>query len=310
MTVLNRPRLVAIGECMIELAPRDAAAALLGDLTLAHGGDTYNTAVYLSRLGVNCQYATALGDDPLSAGIIAGCEAEGLDTTLITRVAGRMPGLYMIQRDAKGERSFLYWRDRAPARELFDDPSPRLLAGLRSAQWLYFSGITLSLYRASGRARLADIVREARQNGAKVAFDGNFRPRGWTTIDDARAAFRQFLPLVHTALPTLDDEQMLFGDSDAEACATRHLEAGVVEVVVKQGAVGCLIATATERVFVQSVAGITPLDTTAAGDSFNAGYLAARLKGAGVVEAAQAGHTLAAKVIQHPGAIMARADMA
>jgi 2-dehydro-3-deoxygluconokinase len=302
-------KVAAIGECMIELAPSDAAAAARGEYTLRQGGDTFNTAVYMSRLGVVCEYVTALGDDPLSQGIVDHCRAENIGTDLIARVPGRMPGLYMIQRDAKGERSFLYWRDRAPAREVFNDPSPALVTGLLGMDWLYFSGITLSLYGVAGRERFAALLKEVRAKGVKIAFDGNYRPRGWPVTAEAHAAFAQFLPLVDIALPTLDDEQMLFRDSDADACATRLLAAGVGEVVVKQGPVGCLITTAVERVFVPSEPGVTPLDTTAAGDSFNAGYLAARLKGAGVEEAARAGHTLAARVICHPGAIIPREAM-
>lgn len=289
----------AIGECMVELS-----SANQGLYSLAHGGDTFNTAVYLSRLGVDTDYVSALGDDPLSDMILEGCRSEKVGTRFVARVPGRMPGLYMIRRDAAGERTFLYWRDRAPAREVFDNPEPAFLAALETADWLYFSGITLSLYPAAGRERLHALLKSARARGNKVAFDGNYRPRGWADAGAARAAFAAILPLLDVALPTLEDEQALFGDVDAEACANRLLAAGVGEVVVKQGPSGCLVATPAERVFVPSLPGIKPIDTTAAGDSFNAGYLAARFRGASLTAAAEAGHRLAATVICHVGAII------
>ena len=89
---------------------------------MACGGDTFNTAVYMARAGIDVAYATALGDDPYSDGIVSMAAAEGIGTDLILRVPGRLPGLYMIETDPKGERRFRYWRDEAPARELFELP--------------------------------------------------------------------------------------------------------------------------------------------------------------------------------------------
>ena len=91
-----------------------------GRFGMACGGDTFNTAVYLARAGIDVAYATALGDDPYSDGIVSMASAEGIKTDLMLRVPGRLPGLYMIETDNKGERRFRYWRGEAPARELFE----------------------------------------------------------------------------------------------------------------------------------------------------------------------------------------------
>lgn len=297
-------RVVSIGECMVELS-----SAGQGLFSRAFGGDTLNTAVYLARLGVETTYATALGDDHLSDEMVEGWQAEGIDTGAVLRVAGRVPGLYMIERDASGERSFLYWRDRAPARELFALADEAYLAGLETFDWIYFSGISLSLYGDAGRARLKQTLARARRRGAKVAFDGNYRPRGWADAAAARAAFTDILTEVDLALPTLDDEVMLFGDADAAACARRIMAGGVGEVVVKEGARGCTIFGGAAPVAVAPQRTVQPVDTTAAGDSFNAGYLAARLQGADAAAAALAGHRLAGTVILWPGAIIARDAM-
>ena len=87
----QKTRVVAIGEVMIEMT-RGAD----GRFSTACGGDTFNTAVYLARAGVDVAYATALGDDPYSDGIISMASAEGINTDLMLRVPGRLPGLYMI----------------------------------------------------------------------------------------------------------------------------------------------------------------------------------------------------------------------
>src|SRR5215467_12209996 len=108
-------RIVCVGEVMVELAH-----GADGRYGLAYGGDTFNTAVYLARAGVPVAYATALGDDPYSDGAAALAAAEGVSCDLVQRVPGRTMGLYLIETDPSGERRFTYWRDRAPARELFE----------------------------------------------------------------------------------------------------------------------------------------------------------------------------------------------
>jgi 2-dehydro-3-deoxygluconokinase len=297
-------KVASIGECMIEFS-----AAGGGLFARGFGGDTLNTALYLSRLGIETSYVTALGDDDLSEAMLAAWRAEGIATGEVMRFPGRVPGLYMIQRDGRGERSFLYWRDRAPAREFFDRADEAALERLSRFDLLYFSGISLSLYGDAGRARLRELLAAARRNGGKIAFDGNYRPRGWSDLATARRAFGEILPLIDLALPTLEDEQALFGDADAGACIARLRAAGIKEIVVKRGGLGCLIFVDGACVEVPPAKLVQPVDTTAAGDSFNAGYLAARLRGASAVEAARAGHRLAGVVIMSPGAIIPREAM-
>jgi len=297
-------KVACIGECMVEFAQADGGLFRRG-----FGGDTLNTALYLSRLGIDTSYVTALGDDPLSQAMLAAWHAEGIATDDVLRLQGRVPGLYMIERDAKGERSFLYWRDRAPARELLDRADDAALERLAGFDWLYFSGISLSLYGDTGRAKLRELLAAARKRGGRVGFDGNYRPRGWPDAESAQRAFSDILPLVDMALPTLEDEQMLFGDTDVDACLGRLKAAGVGEVVIKRGAQGCLIAADGETFDVPSPRTLQPVDTTAAGDSFNAGYLAARIKGAAPRAAGAAGHRLAGAVIMAPGAVIPREAM-
>ncbi len=297
-------KVASIGECMIEFS-----AAGGGLFARGFGGDTLNTAVYLSRLGIDTAYVTALGDDALSEAMLAAWQAEGIDTREVLRVPGRVPGLYLIERDARGERSFLYWRDRAPAREFFDRADDAALERLAGFDWLYLSGISLSLYGEAGRARLRELLVTLRRRGGRLAFDGNYRPRGWSDAESARRAFNAILPLVDLALPTFEDEQALFGDVDGAACLARLKTHGISEIVVKRGPLGCLIEASGGRSDVPPPHVVRPIDTTAAGDSFNAAYLAARISGAAPEQAAQAGHRLASVVIMSPGAVIAREAM-
>jgi 2-dehydro-3-deoxygluconokinase len=296
--------IVSIGECMVELSRRrDGAYAL------AYGGDTFNTAVYLARAGAPVAYATALGDDVYSGAIRALAESESVATGHIRMRAGRTVGLYIIETTPAGERSFTYWRDTSPAREVFDaDDAPATLAAIGSAALVYLSGITLSLYSDAALDRLAAALTAARLTGTRVAVDTNFRPRGWRNDRSrARAVITRFLSLADLALPTFDDERDLFGDAAPEATIERLRALGVGECVVKLGAAGALVAAHGQApLLVPPPEAITPVDTTAAGDSFNAGYLARRRVAIAPGEAALCGHRLAGIVIQHPGAIVPR----
>jgi 2-dehydro-3-deoxygluconokinase len=298
--------IIAIGECMVELARGDD-----GRFSLNYGGDTFNTSVYLARAGQHVRYATLLGDDPFSNGIRTIAAEEGIDASLAGTIAGRMPGLYLIETTSKGERSFYYWRDRAPARELFTQPHGRIVSEtMMTARSIYFSGITLSLYDAAGLDAFAAALHAARANGATIVMDGNFRPRGWPDIGHARTIFARFWSLSDIALPTFDDEQALWSDTAPTATVERLAALGVAEIAVKCGPEGALSHAHAHSTHVPCPAAINPIDTTAAGDSFNAAYLAARNTGASPADAVLSGHKLAAIVIQHRGAIVPKSATA
>jgi 2-dehydro-3-deoxygluconokinase len=297
-------RIASIGECMIELRHRSAA-----ELDLAYGGDTLNTAVYLARLtsgrGVQVDYVTALGDDAYSDAMLRVWRAEGIGTDLVARLPGRLPGLYTIRTDAEGERSFTYWRSASAARHMLrGERAEQVATALEGYDLLYLSGITLSILDPPQREALVAIADRVRERGGRVAFDGNYRPVGWPDPETARAAFDEMLERVDIALPTLDDEQALFPVADAMDCADRLHRRGIAEVAIKLGKAGCFLSSAEFTGEIPAEPAEAVVDSTAAGDSFNAGYLAARLFGADPQGAGRLGNRLAARVIAHPGAII------
>lgn len=273
--------------------------------SMSFGGDTLNTAVYLSRLGVQVDYLTALGSDAMSDWMIAQWVNEGVGCDFVERFSGASPGLYMIQVDEHGERTFLYWRDSSPVRQLLSSTkgAGQLFERLPSYDFFYLSGITLSLCSPEVRQLLYRTIKEFRRDGGQLIFDDNYRPGLWQDRDKALADYEAIYRLTDIALPTLDDELALFQDKDELAVLARLKECGVSEIVMKKGGEGCQVLSGSinELVPAQSVVAV---DTTAAGDSFNAGYLAARLGGSSPQDAAKAAHGLASVVVQHKGAII------
>jgi 2-dehydro-3-deoxygluconokinase len=295
-------RVASIGECMIELSQAGA-----GLLSRSFGGDTLNTAVYLARLGIAVDYFTTLGDDPWSDEMLAAWGAEGVGTGRVVRLPGRLPGLYIISTDAAGQRRFHYWRDSAPARQLLDLPqTPAIAASLVDYDAIYLSGVSLSLYGEGGRERLFAALDGARARGRRIVFDTNFRPRGWPDPAVAKAAFRAALSRADMVLASTEDLDLLFGESGMAELPTAKPG---VEVVLKlaEPAVHIFHAGSEQEVAAEPVDGV--VDTTAAGDSFAAAYLAMRLRGEVPSAAARAGHRLAGAVVRHRGAIIPRSAM-
>lgn len=297
----TRRRIVAIGECMVELS-----AAPGGLLRKGFAGDTFNTAWYLRRQlppdAWDVAYLSAAGEDPTSAEMLAFMTGGGIDTSLVRRIPGRMPGLYLIHLDG-AERSFSYWRDASAARALAADAA-HLAQAFASGDAFYFSGITLAILPAADRERLLGFLSEARRGGRTVAFDPNIRPRLWPDKAEMRAAIEAGASVSTLCLPSHPDERDAFGDASPAASAERYLRLGAAEVVVKDGPLPALVATARGSDSVTPPPVDDPVDTTGAGDSFGAAYLAARLGGAEPRDAARLGHALAGAVVRHHGALL------
>lgn len=298
-----------IGEAMLELSHQTSTS-----LSLSFAGDTLNFAIYLRRLLRNqafaIHYVTALGQDVYSDQMLCDWQTEGLKTDLIRRIENKLPGLYLIRTDNKGERTFYFYRSNSAARDLFKgDNQTDLSKQLIKMDYLYFSGISLAILDEASREYLENILQKAKQKGSKIIFDINYRPSLWINSDSARKAIQPFLKYVDIALPTFIDDQLVFGDATPEACVQRLFENGVTEIVVKCGAEPALVATVNHQQRVPTCLVDKVIDTTAAGDSFNSAYLAARLLGFDPIKASLYGHELAAKVITQAGAIIPRIIM-
>ena len=300
-------QIAAIGEVMVELAPHSTEETIGREiLSLGFAGDTFNTSVYLSRTGTTTDYVTLLGDDPYSRQILDLAEREKIGTHMTTTMAGRLPGMYLIRNSEDGEREFYYWRKEARARELFTDKAltKQLVRQLMDSEYIYFSGITLAIISDKSRDAMMRFIKDYRQNGGTVCFDINYRPRLWDAQVIAQQEIKKVMPHVDIALLTLDDEEMLWGNGEVDAAIERYKNDYIGELILKRGAdeVICVVEDEKIHVPVPKVEGV--VDTTGAGDSFNAGYLSARIQGKSPEEAAKHGIHVASIVIRNRGAIV------
>jgi 2-dehydro-3-deoxygluconokinase len=302
-------KITVLGECMVELSPEGEGLHRMG-----FAGDTFNTAVYMARLGDAVAYCTALGKgDPFSEGALAAMRREGLDTSLVREAENRLPGLYAIVLDDSGERKFHYWRERAPIRDLFSQhTADQLIAAAKASDLVYLSGVTLAVIGDIGRARLKDILAYVHSLGVAVALDFNYRPALWASPEAAREALDGVVPSCRYVSLSSEDSRPLYG-REAEELAAEWAAAGG-EVVARDESHAVNVHTPANssqggRIATPAPTRVKALDTTGAGDSFNAAYLSSRLAGLPVETAVARGHDLAAAVVTRKGAIIPTTSM-
>lgn len=300
-------KLAIIGECMIELSRNRNASEKL--YNLQYGGDTLNVALYFARLGGSVDYVTVIGDDPFSAAMYDDWILENIGVELVQKLPNRQSGLYMVETDEDGERSFYYWRDSSPIRDLFRLQNHKnMLGNLKTYKCIYFSGITLSLFDHHSLDIFYDFLKEYKDEGGLIAFDLNYRPAGWKNHQTASDVFNRFIPLIDIVLTGKDDEIALTGAKSTHEIIDHYLQHDAREIIVKCGRDGCVIYDddGTKTIPVNIIE--KPLDTTAAGDAFNGAYLAARFSGSKIEDAVLYAQKCAALVIQYPGAIVPRGN--
>lgn len=280
-----------------------------GTMVQRYGGDTLNTATYLSRVSslekIQVHYVTALGEDKLSQAMKSYWQQDDIQTNWVLSDAQHQPGLYLIQLDSQGERTFLYWRNQSAAHYMIQHPKfPNVIQQLKQVDMLYLSGISLAILPSEDRHKLIEYVQELASQGVEIAFDSNYRPNLWQSAEQARSIYEKLLPLVKVALVTFDDEQLLWGDQNEQETITRLHKIGIPTIVVKCGSQGALLSTQQNQQWVNTTPIENIVDTTSAGDAFNAGFLNGYLQGKSLDECCQQGNQLAGIVIQHRGAII------
>lgn len=301
-------RIACIGECMVEISGVKAGQK---ECAIGFAGDTFNTAVYLKRCvgeAIDVSYVTAIGSDSISDQMLACFEDHQLATNLVSRHATKTPGLYMITTDDDGERHFTYWRDQAAARTMFDGWTGADFDVLNQYDLVYLSAITLAILPEEARKQLGRWIDGYRRQGGLFAFDSNYRPRLWPDQATAQQATMSMWERCDIALPSADDEMALFDETEAAEVKVRLESAGVKSGALKNGASGPLLFGNAPKDG-NYLAAENVVDTTAAGDSFNAGFIASIARGKSTEEAAMAGHQLASRVIGVPGAIIPATDM-
>lgn len=292
---------------MIELmtASQESSA---NTLKQSFAGDVFNTAVYLKRTfsDVNVHLVTAVGKDNFSQNMIEYFKKEHIGTDFVFQSDTKIPGLYSIQVDEVGERSFTYWRSDSAARQVMQHIDENAINTLSQGDMFFFSGISLAVIEPNARADFWVMVEKMKAAGVKIVFDPNYRARMWDNPAQAKEQFEKAFSLSNIALPGVDDFQQLYDLSTSEEvyefCKPYQFE----ELIIKNGEAGIFCYTPDESFKFDITPVKNVVDTTSAGDSFNGVYLGARTKNLTISEAIGLASKAAGFVIQHKGAIVER----
>ena len=293
-------KIVLMGECMLEL--RQAKGDVMNR---SFAGDTFNTAVYMKRTFAqqDIAFMTAVGQDSISQQMVSACSSENLNNQHVFAQSERNPGIYLVQTDEQGERSFLYWRDSSAAKQVMQYVDQQAIAELCKADLFFFSGISIAILEPQDRDAFWAMLAQLKQAGVKIGFDPNYRPRLWNSADEAKTEFAKAYAASDIMLPGVDDFKQLYAIDSLDDILTFCQPFNIQELVLKNGpeSVYCQLDGKLTHVAITPVTNV--LDTTSAGDSFNGVYLGARLAGHSVTSAVNLASVAAGIVIQHPGAI-------
>lgn len=289
-----------MGECMVELRAMSAAT-----LHQSFAGDVYNSAVYLKRCfpEVGTSVITALGQDTLSKKMRERFESEQLDTQFVFSHESKVPGMYYIETDEHGERSFIYWRSDSAAKKTVEFLTPDCVSQLRQGDMFFFSGISLAIIDKTSRDQFWDVLKQLKDAGVKIVFDPNYRPRLWESVEDTKAQYHLAFSIADVTLPGVEDLTTLYNVHSVEAVIEYLKPYQINEIVVKNGPESVITQLDNTLQSHTIIPVTTVIDTTSAGDAFNGVYLGARLSGKPIADAVQLGAKAAGAVIQQPGAI-------
>jgi 2-dehydro-3-deoxygluconokinase len=286
--------LLGLGECMVEFSRLPS-----GTWRQGFAGDVMNTMTAATRLGLRAGFITTVGNDPFTEPMIAEWRAEGIDIKDVGRDESRPNGAYFIQTDAAGERTFSYLRSGSAATTTLERMSAAaLIRSIKRTRIFYFSGISLAVM---GRV---DSLRAAlRKRGkTRVAFDPNWRPALWPDRKTFARTVLRVLPLVDVFFPSLEDCEVLFPKRPVQDVIAELSRLGIT-TIVKGGTGGAWFMDSDNVVHLPAVV-MTAVDTTGAGDAFNAGVLAAMEGEMAVIDAVDLGQRVAAIVVSERGAIV------
>ena len=256
------PAVTALGEVLIDFT--DAGTSANGQKLFERnpGGAPANVLVALKRLGHDVAFIGKVGDDMHGRFLRKTLEDIGVDVRGLIADPEVFTTLAFVALE-NGERSFSFARKPGADTQLRAEEIPEDL--LRDA-FIFHCG-SLSLTDEPARGATWHAVRRAKECGAVISYDPNYRASLWPDIETAKEQMRSLIPYVDFMKISDEETTLLTDEPEPEAAAERLLELGVSFVAVTLGKDGALVCNKEGTLRVPGKT-VTPVDTTGAGDAF------------------------------------------
>lgn len=289
---------VTLGECMALVYPQELVSLADSDrLCLDIAGAESNLCIGLSRLGHTTRFISRIGQDPLGEKIQRILNQEGVLTDALFLDPHAPTGVFFREHLPDGQRRVYYYRNGSAAARL--NPDDLHLGLFTGARIVHLTGITPAL-SADCAAACIKALEIARQVGAMISFDPNYRPRLW----DAQAARRTLQPFIAQADILLlghEDALAVLGINQEEEFLDYAAGLGPKIVVLKQAERGAAAWADGRSLHVPAYPVHQVVDPVGAGDGFDAGFLSAYLRGADLEACLKLGSKVGAKAVTVQG---------
>lgn len=289
---------VVFGEAMAMFIADDyLPLELAAHYTRALAGAEVNVAIGLSRLGYRVGWMSRLGNDPFGRYILQELQQSGVDTTRAVIDDAHPTGFQLKSRVQVGDPQVVYFRRGSAASYMA--PNAEDDAYMSTARHLHVTGIPPAL-SDSCRQYTYHAIEQARAAGMSISFDPNLRPSLWKSQDEMREVLNDLARRADWVFPGLSEGTVLTGYTTVEDIANFYLDQGVKLVVIKVGARGSYLFTATSRYDLPGFT-VQVVDTVGAGDGFAVGIVSAMLEGLPLLECLERGNAIGALAVMSAG---------
>jgi ribokinase len=261
--------------------------SFIDDYAEACGGSAANTMVGLARLGCKVGFIGKVADDREGKLQLDSFKSEGVNTDGIATASKGKSGSVMGFVDRKG------------ARALYINPGVNDNIEPREIKWEYVSQTSflhLSSFVGEKSFRAQKKLLGSLPDTVKVSFDP-----GSVYAQKGFAAIEPIIRSSYVMMPNALELQLLTGETEIPKGAEQLLDMGVQIVAVKQGDKGCYVTNGQEKKTIQPYK-VKTVDTTGAGDAFNAGFLYGLIQDKTLAECGQLGNFVAAQSVTKMGA--------
>jgi len=298
---------VGIGEILIDFVGTEPGSYVdVPAFQKCFGGAPMNTIVGVARLGRKSGAITAVGEDPFGKFLIRELEKNGVDTSQVKVKKGMRTTITFVANEPEtGERTFIFYRKpwvtgTADSSLLIEDID---LDYISNASILHVSGFSLS--QNPSRKAIFSVVKHARSSGVKVSFDPTLRLDVWNSIRTIRRVYGKMLRMSDIATFSREEASFVFGTHDPEKVARKAFRYGVEIVGIKMGSEGAFLQRRTGEKSMLPAFKVRAVDTTGAGDGWNAGLLVGLIKGWDLQACLSVANAVGAFVVTKHGAITA-----